>query len=411
MKYVISGPNHVVKNIIRIPSSKSISNRMLILKALASSDFPLENLSSSDDTRLLQEALASTGSPRDVGHAGTAMRFLTAYFSVRPEGLVLTGSERMKQRPLGPLVEALRVLGADIAYLETEGCPPVMIRSGITRGGTVEVDGGISSQFISALMMIGPLLPGGLHIRLLGEVVSHTYMEMTAALMREGGINVSIRENEILIPQGSYRFKEYVVESDWSGASYWYQVAALLPGSEISLPYLSPSSLQGDSVLTELFIKLGVESEFTGQGLIVHSGSAVSRGEFRADCTGFPDLVQTLATTLCALDIPFHLTGTRTLRVKETDRIAALHEELGKLGFVLQSDQRGDWLGWKGEKKKPEEAPVIETYHDHRMALAFAPLSCTFGKISIADPMVVSKSYPSFWADLEEAGFSLSVSS
>lgn len=381
---------------------------MLVLTALSSSDAELQNLSYSDDTRVLQEALGATTEIRDVGHAGTAMRFLAAYFTVGSKRILLTGSERMKQRPLGPLVKALRELGADIAYAGNDGFPPVWIQGGLKKGGSVEVDSGISSQFISALMMIGPVLSGGLHLRLRGEVVSGTYLQMTMALMREGGIDIQAGSRDIRIAEGAYAFRDYAVEADWSAASYWYQVAALQTGSVISLPYLKAESLQGDAALRELFNPLGVESVFSGGKLRLSSGPVSYRGIFKADCTGFPDLVQTLAATLCALGIPFYFTGTRTLRVKETDRIAALQMELGKLGYVLKADEGGDWLRWDGERTRAQAEPVIRTYDDHRMAMAFAPLACRFGKIIIEDPMVVSKSYPEFWTDLQKAGFSLS---
>lgn len=377
---------------------------MLILQALTAKGFDISNLSDSDDTRVLQQALTGSGT-RDIGHAGTAMRFLTAYFATRQEKVILSGSARMKERPIGPLVEALRELGAGIAYMEKEGCPPLEISGGLVRGGRITLDGGISSQFISALMMIGPVLEGGLHITLTGQVVSSTYIRMTLALMAQGGIDARFDGREVQIPPGRYGFSDYTVESDWSGASYWYQVAALLPGSEIRLPNLEKESLQGDSVLAGMFGSLGVESRF-GEGLVsLHSGNAQPGEKFNADFTGCPDLVQTCAATLCALGIPFMFTGTRTLRVKETDRITALQAELLKLGFVIRADPGGDWISWEGTRGESMDNPLIQTYHDHRMAMAFAPLAGALGSLTIQDPGVVTKSYPSFWTDLEKAGF------
>jgi 3-phosphoshikimate 1-carboxyvinyltransferase len=383
---------------------------MLVMLALAGDDAEPMNLSDSDDTRVLQKALGSHTAIKDIGHAGTAMRFLTAYFSTREGRVLLTGSDRMKQRPVGPLVKALRELGASIAYMEMEGCPPLEISGGLDQGGRITVDGGISSQFISALMMIGPVLKGGLHITLTGNVVSSTYIRMTLALMERGGVDAAFNGREVAISQGSYNFDHVVVESDWSGASYWYQVTALLPGSVIRLPHLERTILQGDAALASLFESLGVESRFDEGGVTLHSEGKITAENFEADFTGYPDLVQTCAATLCALGIPFRLTGTRTLRMKETDRISALQAELGKLGFVIESDPGGDWIRWDGHRGEFGPDPLFETYHDHRMALAFAPLAIPFGPLCINDPMVVTKSYPGYWDDLRKAGFSIQKS-
>ena len=407
MKYVISAPQNIIRESIGIPSSKSISNRMLILRSLAGSEAPLQNLSDSDDTKVLAQALDNEEDIIDIGHAGTSMRFLAAYLCTRPGEFILTGSDRMKQRPIGPLVDALKQLGANIDYLDTEGCPPLKIIGGEISGGNIAIDAGISSQFISALMMIGPVLEGGLRIQLEGEVVSASYIEMTLALMNSCGANASFDGKVITIPQGSYSVEDFSVESDWSGASYWFQVAALLPGSEIILPHLNRPSLQGDSLQVQLFELLGVESTFSEEGLRILSRSAVLPDHFTYDFTQCPDLVQTLAVSLCALDIPFRFTGTMTLRVKETDRIAALQTELKKVGYLLSSDPRGEWLEWDGTRCEQEDDPLIRTYHDHRMAMAFAPLAIKLGKITIEDPAVVSKSYPSYWEDLEKAGFGI----
>jgi 3-phosphoshikimate 1-carboxyvinyltransferase len=408
MKKIISAPSKAVQNTIHLPSSKSISNRMLIIRALAGSDSPLHHLSDSDDTRVLEKALTENYLQKDVGHAGTAMRFLTAYLAVQTGEFGLTGSSRMKQRPVGPLVDALKQLGARIEYLENKGCPPLGISGGGLKGGSIEIDAGISSQFISALMMIGPVLEGGLHITLRGEVVSATYIRMTLALMNRCGAGARFEGREIHIPQADYAVDEFVVEADWSGASYWFQAASLLPGSEILLPNLYRESLQGDSILTSLFSSLGVKSHFSKLGLLIRSSRAKLPRHFEFDFTGCPDLVQTCAVTLCALGIPFRFTGTRTLRVKETDRIAALNRELRKVGYVLQDDPSGEWMGWNGSRVEPQRNPVVATYHDHRMAMAFAPLAVTHGQLIIEDPAVVSKSYPGFWKDLEMAGFGIS---
>jgi len=409
MKYVISGPRVPFRGKVSIPTSKSISNRLLIMQALSGQEGEPARLSGSDDSRVLRHALQHPSENVDIGHAGTAMRFLAAYLATGNKEVFLTGSARMKQRPIGPLVDALRLLGADISYEEAEGCPPLRIAGGLKKGGRLEVDGGISSQFISALMMIGPVLDGGLQIHLKGDVVSASYINMTLALMRSGGTEASFTGREIRISQGAYHFDAPVVEADWSGASYWYQVAALLPGSEIILPGLEQDSLQGDAVLASLFEKLGVSTQYGPGGVTLHSGGEVDlpQVDFSHDFTLCPDLVQTLASTLCALGIPYNFTGCRTLRVKETDRVSALQNELGKLGFRLESDEEGNFISWDGIRGQAEKTPLLLTYHDHRMALALAPLSACLGPLGIDDPGVVSKSYPSYWEDLRRAGFEI----
>lgn len=405
MKNVISAPLNAVKDTIYIPSSKSISNRMLIIRALARSAATLQNLSESDDTAVLSKALDTEGSVKDVGHAGTAMRFLAAYLSTQPGDVTLTGSQRMKQRPVGPLVDALKQVGAKVEYLEKEGCPPLRITGGGMTGGSIQIEAGISSQFISALMMIGPVLGGGLIIELKGHVVSATYIEMTLLLMNRCGAGAKFDGKTITVPQGAYLVHDLRVESDWSGASYWYQVAALLPGSEIGLPNLSGKSLQGDAALVQLFEPLGVTTTFNEEGILLHSQKKELPVHFEYDFTGCPDLVQTCAVTLCALGVPFRFTGTTTLRVKETDRILALQTELKRVGFLLTADPNGEWMAWEGARCDLEKNPVIRTYHDHRMAMAFAPLAISLEQIAIDDPGVVTKSYPGYWNDLEKAGF------
>ena len=258
-------------------------------------------------------------------------------------------------------------------------------------------------------MMIGPQLAGGLTIHLKGRVVSTAYIEMTLALMNRCGADASFDGKSIRVFQGGYQVGDFRVEADWSAASYWYQVAALLPGSKIFLPNLSGGSLQGDAALVHIFQPLGVITDFHESGILLHSEQKEMPERYSYDFTSCPDLVQTLAVSLCALGIPFRFTGTVTLRVKETDRISALRTELRKVGYILQADPQGEWLEWDGSRCEPEPSTLIETYHDHRMAMAFAPLSIPMGKIGIEDPGVVSKSYPGFWADLEKAGFEITV--
>ena len=381
---------------------------MLIINALAGKPAVLQHLSDSDDTVLMQRALTEDSVVKDVGHAGTAMRFLTAYFALQPGTVVLTGSERMKQRPLTPLIGALVRLGTGIECLEKEGYPPVKITGGITRGGEIEIDGGISSQFISALMMVAPRLGGGLKLMLTGKVVSETYIHMTIALMREAGVTVEYDGRRIVIPEQDYRLDDYTVEADWSAASYWYQITALLPGSVVVLPDLYENSIQGDAILEKIFKGLGVSTRFIRGNIELLSRQVTGPDRLDIDFLGSPDLVQTCAVTCCARGIPFRFTGTSTLLVKETDRIAALKDELGRLGYVLHSAKDGAWIAWDGSRRAPETHPVIRTYHDHRMAMAFAPMAIPHGPITIEDPDVVTKSYPGYWNDLKKAGFSFS---
>ncbi|MGW8315921.1 MAG: 3-phosphoshikimate 1-carboxyvinyltransferase [Bacteroidales bacterium] len=365
----------------------------------------LHHLSDSDDTRLLQLAMEQKSPVRDVGHAGTAMRFLTAYFALHPGFVILTGSRRMKQRPLGPLIDALRALGGGIECIEQEGYPPIGISGGTLRGGEIEIDGGISSQFISALMMVAPYLEGGLKLILQGRIVSETYLLMTLSLMHRAGVTAEYDGRVIRIPHQKYRLEDFTVESDWSAASYWFQVAALMPGSRLKLPHLYRKSIQGDAALTEIFGHLGVTARFEKEGIVVSSESVQGSGPLRIDFLNTPDLVQTLVPTCCALGIPFRFTGTATLRVKETDRITALQNEMGKLGYDLATGPDGEFIAWEGARKTPETDPVISTYNDHRMAMAFAPLCIVEGKMIIDQPGVVTKSYPDFWDDLRQTGF------
>jgi len=363
------------------------------------------NLADSDDTRLMIEALESREALKNIGHAGTAMRFLTAYYAVTPGTVSITGSERMKERPIGELVDALRALGAAIKYIEKAGYPPLEIRGGDIQGGEIHVNGGISSQFISALLMIGPLLPGGLEVYLSGEIVSASYIEMTLKLMEKFGASAVWEGNHITINEGAYRLYPYTVESDWSAAAFWYSILLLSGDSQIALPFLYADSLQGDAVLAQIFADLGIQTEFGPEGIIITKISTDLPEHFEYDFTTCPDLVQALATALCAKGIRFRFSGTKTLRIKETDRINALQNELGKLGYLLTSNPDGSWLAWEGDRLPPVSDPVIASYHDHRMAMAFAPLALVLPQLGIDDPMVVSKSYPGFWNDLEKAGF------
>ncbi|MDR0976467.1 MAG: 3-phosphoshikimate 1-carboxyvinyltransferase [Prevotellaceae bacterium] len=403
MRYTLTPSSPFPQHLrIVLPSSKSISNRALILRALACGTAPIANLSDCDDTRVMTSGLGSGDSGTvDIMGAGTSMRFLTAYFSATPGTHTLTGSARMQQRPIGTLVDALRQLGADIAYAGREGYPPLCIRGRQLAGGRLTMKGDVSSQFISALLMVAPAMRQGLTLTLTGNVTSRPYIDLTLEMMRRQGIAAQWHGADTLqVAAGRYRDTPLTIESDWSAASYWYEVAALSPQPlTIELPGLHADSLQGDSRGAQLFARLGIATHHTPQGVrLTRHATAVERlDEGFAD---IPDLVQTFAVTCCLLGIPFRFGGVQTLRIKETDRISALVDELRKTGFLLTAE--GDHtLAWDGRRCAPLPSPVIETYDDHRMALAFAPAALRLPGIGIDRPEVVSKSYPRFWDDIQ----------
>lgn len=405
MDILVKAPENYTDCIIKLPSSKSISNRLLLLNALSYSPYEIKNLSDSDDTRVMLEVLNSNGNVFDIGAAGTSMRFLTAFLSKVVGEWVLTGSERMKQRPIGILVDALRKLGARIEYEEKEGYPPLRIFGSALQGGDLTLPGNISSQYISALLMIAPQVENGLTIHLEGEIISRPYIDLTLALMEEYGVKgIWQDERTIIIPEANYRPKQMSVEGDWSAASYWYEIVALNPGLEVTLQGLRKDSLQGDSKVKDIFSDLGVRSDFTKRGLkLSFSGSVPDR--YTYDFSDQPDLAQTVVTTCCLLGVPFAFTGLQTLKIKETDRINALIRELGKMGFRLKTNNV-DTLEWDGAKTQvPDKTIETETYKDHRMAMAFAPSASRVSRIIIRDAGVVTKSYPSFWDDIKKAGY------
>jgi 3-phosphoshikimate 1-carboxyvinyltransferase len=406
MIYKIQAPDAIYTS-INLPASKSISNRALILNALAKSSYPVENLSDSDDTSVLLNALQSSGPDFDIGAAGTSMRFLTAYLSQVEGNWTITGSERMKNRPIGILVDALRSVGAEIDYGEKEGFPPLHIRGKKLKGGEITLNGGVSSQYISALMMIAPCLEQGLKIRLEGNIISKPYIQMTKGLMEFFGIKVIWEGQNIEITPQRYIPVSFRVESDWSAASYWYEIRALAPEASVELLGLEENSLQGDAKVKELFAR-HCELRGTKQEAIQNNNRLLHyarNDEVRLyDFTNEPDLAQTLVVTCCLLNIPFRFTGLQSLRIKETDRMTALQTELRKLGYIIHAEANSV-LEWTGEKCEPEQHPVIATYEDHRMAMAFAPVCLKTREIQIANPAVVSKSYPRFWLDLAQAGF------
>ncbi|MBQ9556591.1 MAG: 3-phosphoshikimate 1-carboxyvinyltransferase [Muribaculaceae bacterium] len=392
---------------LSLPSSKSLSNRALIIAALCGDEPRVMNPALCDDTAAIVNALTSGSGDINVGAAGTAMRFLTAYFATR-EGTAVTldGIERMRQRPIGPLVEALRSLGAHIDYLGQEGFPPLQITGTAMHGGDVVMDGGVSSQFISAVMMILPVLGGGT-IHMTGDIVSMPYIHMTACVMSDMGANVEVCGSLIRVGQG-YAGNDYLVEGDWSAAAPWYALAALMPHSPLTLQGLTHDSVQGDAMLVELGRKLGIASRFDAQGVTLDTSHFIGCCcSCFADMSSTPDLVPSWTVLLCLLERSFRMTGVRTLHIKESDRVKALREELLKLGYVLKIESE-DAISWYGERVAvPQPAPVIDTHGDHRLAMAFAPAAVRFPGLVIRDPDVVSKSYPAYWRHLRQAGFTI----
>ena len=404
---------------IVLPASKSISGRALVINALSGSSLLPDNLSDSDDTQAMLNALREMPEVIDIGAAGTAMRFLTAYLSVTPGTHTITGTERMKHRPIGILVDALRTLGADIAYEGEEGFPPLRIagRNDI-EGGELSVPGDVSSQYISALLMIAPTLKKGLRLTLTGQIASRPYLDMTMSMMRDFGAEVEwIAKDVIEVKPGSYRQRPYHIESDWSAASYWYEMVALSPdaGAQVELVGLHHDSIQGDSKVWQLMSELGVATEYyeepDGTEIIRLRKTGNLACHFCHDFSHQPDLAQTFAVTCAMLDVPFRLVGLQSLRIKETDRIAALVEELGKIVCLEGNDSELLWEGFYNIddlELLPFEEFTFDTYDDHRMAMALAPVCLrTGGEIVINNPEVVSKSYPHYWDDLEKVGFSI----
>jgi len=383
-----------------LPASKSISNRALIINALANGSSALNNLSDANDTQLMLRLVNSTSPVIDVEDAGTTMRFLTAYFAITNQHKTLTGTSRMKERPIGILVDALRKLGATIDYLEKDGYPPIQTK-GFAGQLTTELSirGDISSQFISALMMVAPSLPKGLTLHLTGKVGSRPYIEMTASIMKHFGVTSTLEADRIIIPSQTYTPADFTVESDWSGASYWFALAALAKEADLNLPRLFPKSLQGDSVIVSIMEKLGVHADMKND--LLHLKKKDTSSELTWDFTHCPDLAQTVAVVCAAKGIRGYFTGLESLRIKETDRIAALQTELRKIGADLIEHDSEHW-----ELIPTTTLPAsasFATYKDHRMAMAFAPLA-TLMNVTIENPEVTRKSYPNYWNDLKAVG-------
>lgn len=413
MQYIIKAPEKLNAD-VKLPASKSIGNRALVINALAGGLSMPENLSDCDDTDVIIKALRDMPYEIDIKAAGTAMRFMTAYLAATPGEHIITGTERMRHRPIAVLVDALRSLGAHIEYVGEEGFPPLRIEGRQLYGRQLDIPGNVSSQYISALLMIAPTLKSDLELHLTGEIFSRPYIDLTLWMMKEYGAVADWQDiDTILVKAQPYTLRPYYIENDWSASSYWYEMMALCGGEddEVVLEGLIDGSKQGDSMARYIFSLLGVKTTFVPSSKpgmqcvrLRNKGCCVPRLEY--DFVNAPDLAQTFVVTCLALNVPFVFTGLKTLKIKETDRIEALKTEARKLGYVLH-DVDDSQLIWDGERCQPQPDAAIDTYEDHRMALAFAPLAFVMPELRINNPHVVTKSYPHYWADLRNAGFTI----
>jgi 3-phosphoshikimate 1-carboxyvinyltransferase len=412
MVYRISRPDKKLNGSIALTASKSESNRALIIQALCEEKFGISNLASAEDTQILQKILKNgsfkegASNNFDVGPAGTSMRFLCAFLATRPGVHILTGSDRMKNRPIGILVDALRQLGAQIAYLENEGFAPLKITGTKLKGGEIEMDGSVSSQFVSALLLISTEMQNGLVIRFKGDVTSRPYINMTLKMLEEFRVYGQWQENAISVSKQSYHRKSeegysYHVEADWSAASYWYAMAALSAEAELEIKGLNHPSLQGDAILSDVFTFFGIKTEYIPDGVKL-SKAHIKDEHFGFNFSDCPDIVQTIAVTAAAMGVPAFFNGLQTLKIKETDRVEALKVELSKLGTQVEVEGHTMKLT---PSEKLSDPGMIHTYEDHRMAMSFAALAMKLDHIDIEEPDVVRKSYPAFWDDLKRMGF------
>jgi 3-phosphoshikimate 1-carboxyvinyltransferase len=407
MNYVsISKKDKTIKGAITLTGSKSICNRALLIRALSGEDFPIYKIAAAQDTQTLIELLESNTIVRDAGPAGTTYRFMTAFLALQEGEQTLTGSERMKQRPIKILVDALRSLGANIEYLENDGFPPLKIgtpNSDIGKNNEISIPAGVSSQYISALLMIAPNLPNGLKLTLTGDIVSLPYIQMTLNLMAYFGVTHRWEAQTIIIEAQNYEAKPFTVEADWSAASYYYSLAAFAENCDLQLNGLFENSIQGDAALVKMTEHFGVKTTFNEAGVHL-SKVAEKKTEFVYDFLECPDLAQAIAVICGGLGIKGHFSGLKTLKIKETDRVAALYNELKKVGVAFEEQTDGSCKISK-KASSPTLPSSFATYEDHRMAMAFAPISMLVGAIQIEEPMVVGKSYPDFWKDFEALGF------
>jgi len=408
LTYLVQPPPTLsVHGSIQLNGSKSISNRVLLINALCNNQIDIQNLSNADDTVVMQQLLQSNTKILDAGAGGTTFRFLTAYFATQKgREIILTGSERMQQRPIKILVDALRLLGADIEYVGQEHFPPLRIKGRQLKGGKIELPASTSSQYITALLLIAPVLEEGIQLKLTGTIVSLPYIKMTLKLMEYFGIETKMDENVITVFSGNYQPRPYFVEADWSAASYFYEIAILSQEAEIELRGLTNQQIQGDAVIAKIGEDFGIHTQFNENSIRLIKTKTKLPDEMSINFLEFPDLAQTVLTFSAAIGTTIDCSGLQTLRIKETDRIAALNTELSalKIGSLSESNEN-KWVLKAFEKPPHHPQHPVFTYEDHRMAMAFAPLCLKTGSIKIEHPEVVSKSYPKYWDDLVSLGF------
>jgi len=407
MKYLVTKENKVLKGVVKLEGSKSITNRVIIIKALCPEFFEMNNFSLSEDAETMVELINSSEPVLNCKDGGTTLRFLTAFLAIHEGEVVLTGSARLQQRPIGPLVDALNFLGANIEYMGEVGYPPLRIKGKRLTGNRIDIDGSVSSQFISALLLIAPVLKDGLVVRLKGEISSRPYIQMTLNIMKHFGINYEWTQSVISVPHQEYLARKYNVEGDWSAASYYYSMAAMADEVDLKLMGLNKLSYQGDAVIQNIMTQFGVVTTFIEGGIHLTKNSNVSLPKsLDYDFIDCPDLAQTILATCAGLGIPLKLRGVDSLQIKETDRIAAMQTELGKLGLPLVPLASTWNLGVT--LNEPDTSNIVfDTHNDHRMAMALTPLVLKYGHLSINDPQVVAKSYPMFWEDIKTLGFKI----
>jgi 3-phosphoshikimate 1-carboxyvinyltransferase len=408
MVYRIRKKDKTLKGTVGLTSSKSISNRVLIIRALCGKQFSISNLATANDTKLLQELLNSTDEIINAEDAGTTFRFLTAFLAQKPGEWTLTGTQRMKERPVGILVDALRSFGAEISYTEKENFPPVKISGRKLQGGKLNMNSSMSSQFISALLLIAPTLEEGLDLKLAGEIFSRPYIELTLSLMNQFGIQSEWNENIISVKHEEYRPSEIIIENDWSAASYWYEMAALSDDVDLILKGLNQNSFQGDSAIVNIMEQFGIRTEFvqdviriTKKNIPGIEASSIFKHNFQSH----PDLFPSIAVTCAALNMNADFTGVQNLRIKESNRLESVQSQLKKIGINSEISDFGFRISDTLRNKPDSSALLFQTYNDHRLAMSFAPLAIKYGSVEIENPEVVKKSYPEFWDDLRSVGF------
>ena len=403
MNYLIKHKSKIINNTIDLPASKSISNRVLIIQNLCKDSFVISNLSDAEDTKILNKNLNSSKTKINVKDAGTAMRFLTALLATKNKEFIISGNKEMNKRPIGPLVKALNSLGANICYLKKKNVSPIIIRKSNLKGGEINIDSNISSQFISAILLIAPILKNGLIINLNGKIVSKSYIEMTLKIMSYFGIRWSWKKNQIVINEQEYVAKDILIENDWSSATFWMQLVALSKSAKIHLKGLNKHSWQGDIKALDFFSDVGVEHKFKKNCLLIQKTNKHSSRKI-FNLIDNPDVAQPLICTYAALNKKATFKGLETLKYKETNRIIALKNELKKIGAEIKVENNTIEL----LNSSLINNIKIATYNDHRMAMCFSPLALKLDEIIIIDAIVVKKSYPEFWKDLKDVGFTIS---